>query len=523
MSEATAPTRPLVLAVDVGSGSCRALVFDAAGRLLGLAQREWVYHPVPGWPGGFDFDAEEGWRLVGTCCQEALARAGAAPADVAAVSASSMREGCVLFDAAGEAVWACPNIDARAGREAEELIDEGLAERHYRRGGDWTSITAPARLRWLQRHRPELWSGVRHLTMLGDWVVFRLCGVFCTDPSLGSSSNLFDLAARTWSDETRADLALPEILPPVVEPGTVVGRVTAAAAAAVGLAPETPVVVGGADTQLALLAAGVTAGLRFGTVGGTFWQSAAVVGEPLVDPAIRLRTLCHVLPGTWMIEGVGFLHGASTRWVRDDLLRAADPSVPAGRGYDELERLAAAVPAGANGAFYLGSNVMEGRRWRHGPPSVVGLDLLQPGRTDLGALFRAVEEEAAYVARGHYEILTEVCGEGPATIRFTGGAASGNLWPQILADVLGVPVEVPPVSEATSLGAALCSLVGAGVYADLPEAVAATERPPRLFEPSRENHAVYEETYPRWRALSAHLLGAAEQGWVPYLWRGAGA
>jgi len=514
---------PAVLTIDVGSGSCRALVFDAAGSLRGLAQREWTYHAVPDAPGGFDFDTADGWAQVAACIREALAAAEVAPADVAAVTAASMREGFVLYDEEGREIWACPNIDARAGHEAGEMIAEGLAERQYFRGGDWTSITAPARLRWIRRHQPDVLARARHLTMLGDWVIARLSGVFGTDPSLGSSSNMFDLARRDWSADTVRELELPELLPTVYEPGSVVGAVTPDAAAATSLREGTAVVAGGADTQLALLAAGLTSGLRFATVGGTFWQTAAVTNEPVIDPRIRLRTLCHVLPGTWMIEGIGFLHGLSTRWVRDALLRAVNPGIGPEEGYETLERLAAEAPPGSNGLTYLSSNVMEGRRWRHGPPSLVGLDILQPERTGLGAIFRAVEEDAAYVARGHYEILAEVCGVGPERIRFVGGPARGRLWPQILADVVGVPVETLPLREATSFGAALCALVGAGVYADLAQAVAATSQQPGVFEPDRANHAVYDETYGRWRALNAHLLAAAEQGMAPFLWRGAGA
>ena len=110
----------------------------------------------------------------------------------------------MLYDAAGTEIWACPNVDARAGAEAEALIAEGVAERQYHRGGDWTSIVAPPRLRWIQRHEPAIWSQARHLTMLGDWVTYRLSGEWSTDPSLGSSSNLFALAARTWSAESAA-------------------------------------------------------------------------------------------------------------------------------------------------------------------------------------------------------------------------------------------------------------------------------------------------------------------------------
>lgn len=515
---------PFVLTIDAGSGSCRALLFDTEGALLGLAQREWTYHPVPGAPGGFDFDTSAGWRQVAACIQDVLARTGLAAGDVAAVSAASMREGFVLYDDAGNEIWACPNIDARAGAEAAEMIVEGLAAAQYQRGGDWTSITAPARLRWIQRHLPETWARAAHLTMLGDWVVARLSGVYGTDPSLGSSSNLFDLRQRTWSAESAAEVQAPlELLPPVFESGTVIGEVTPEAAAQTGLRAGTRVVAGGGDTQLALLAAGNTRGLQFATVGGTFWQSTAVTNEPVIDPEFRLRTLCHVAPGAWMTEGIGFLHGLTSRWVRDGLLRAANPGISAEHGYDLLEDLAAAVPPGANGMVAVASNVMDGKQWRHAAPTLIGLDILQPERTSLGAIFRAVEENAAYVARGHYEVLAEICGAAPERIKFVGGPARGKLWPQIVADVLGLPVETPPVREATSFGAALCALVGAGVFSNLTEAVAATTREPGIFWPNPVAHATYDAEYARWQALNAHQVAAADAGLTPHLWRGAGA
>src|SRR5215213_5971945 len=116
---------PFVLTVDVGSSSCRALVFDATGRLLSLSQEEWTYHAVPGWPGGFDFDTTEGWRIVSRCSRTALGGDEVQGCTIAAVTAASMREGFVLYDSAGTEIWGCPNVDARAGVEAHELIDEG--------------------------------------------------------------------------------------------------------------------------------------------------------------------------------------------------------------------------------------------------------------------------------------------------------------------------------------------------------------------------------------------------------------
>ena len=512
-----------VVTIDAGSGSCRALVFDEHAVLRGLVQEEWTYRQAPNAPGGLDFDTTAGWQQVCECVQGALGQAEIDPGQVAAVTATSMREGFVLWDEAGNEIWGVPNVDARAGAEAEELIAEGLAEPIYQRGGDWTSLAASARMRWVERNDPDVFARAKHLTMLGDWVLTRLSGEYVTDPSLGSSSGLFDLASRQWSQETASDLHLGSILPRVAESGTVFGEVTAEAAKATGLKAGTPVVAGGADTQLGLLGGGAVDGTTYGLVGGTFWLTAAVVNEPLVDPGIRLRTLCHAVPDRWMIEGVGFVHGLSTRWVRDGLLRAVDPAISLEEGYIRLDAQAKDIPAGSNGLKYLGSNVMNARSWKHGPTSLVGINPFDIDGTGLGAVFRAVLEEGAYVARGHFEVLKEVVPGPVEEMLFVGGPSVSSLWSQIIADVLGVPVRVPHVKEATCVGAAYCALVGAGVYADVGEAVRAQKTGSTTFEPDVDDVEAYNEHYPAWRKLYDHVLTAADEGLATHMWRGAGA
>lgn len=512
----------VVVTVDAGSGSCRALAWDAGGNMLGLSQQEWTYRASE-YPGGMDFDTEDGWWRATQCIKGALSQAGVGPEDVKAITATSMREGFVVYDEEGQEIWAVPNADARAQKEAKELISEGLAEPIYRRGGDWTSIAASARLRWIKANAPEIWEKARHMTMLGDWVLQKLSGEYVTDPSLGSSSGLFDLETRGWSGETAEDLGISHLLPRVAESGVVVGAVSKKAAEETGLKEGTPVVAGGADTQLGLLGGGVVEANQFGVVGGTFWLTAGIADSALIDPGIRLRTLCHVVPDRWMIEGVGFVHGLSTRYVRDGLLRAANPDISVDDGYGRLDELAAQCPPGSNGVSYFASNVMNARSWKHAPPSIVGLSPFSIAGTGLGAIFRAVMEEGAYGARGHMEILEEVYGREVDEITFVGGPSRSRLWSQILADVLGARVRVPDVLEATCLGAALCALVGTGTYSNLAEAAGATVGTASEYEPNGRDREAYDDLYPRWRALNDHMIDAADKGLAPYMWTGAGA
>ncbi len=117
-----------MLAIDAGTGSCRALLFTTAGAQVSVSQREWVHREPPGVPGGQDFDVHANWSAIAACVQDALWQAGADGKQVLAVASTSMREGIVLYDELGAEIWACPNVDSRAMTEAEELISEGAAE-----------------------------------------------------------------------------------------------------------------------------------------------------------------------------------------------------------------------------------------------------------------------------------------------------------------------------------------------------------------------------------------------------------
>lgn len=510
-------SREAVVAVDAGTGSCRAVVFDAGGRRIGLAQEEWTHLPEPGVPGSQVFDTRTNWGLAVACVRRAVDAAGVGSDGVAAITATSMREGIVLWDGEGEELWACPNVDARAGEEATELVASGAAEEIYARAGDWVAITSPARLLWLRRHRPGLLEGATAVGMLSDWLVARLCGRHLTDPTAGSSSGLFDLAARTWSPELLALLELdPAIFPDVVAPGTPAGTLTPAAAGALGLDPDTVVCVGGADTQLGLMGIGQLEPGSFTAVGGSFWQHAAIVPEALIDPDGRLRTLCHAFEGQWMLEGIGFWSGFVLRWFRD----AFCPDLGS---FSALEAPAAEIPPGAHGVFGLFSNVMNARRWTHAAPGFLGFDIADPARSGRRECVRAIQEAGAYVAHAHQAIIEEVTGTRFGSVVLTGGAARSAVWPQILADVTGLPVRVPEMEESTALGAAVLAGEAVGLYRSAAGILADAVSFRAPVEPDPARHAAYRELEARWAAVYERSLAMAEEGLLVPMWRAAGA
>ena len=518
-------TDEYVLSIDVGTGSARAVLFTASGHQAGFGQREYSHRTLPDVPGSQVFDTAENWRLIGQCVQDAMADADVRPGAVRAVSATSMREGMVLYDSDGQEIWACPNVDSRATAEAVELIVSGEAQEIYDRAGDWVAITDPARFRWVARHEPKTFSAIAHVGMIGDWVLARLSGEFVTDPSLGSSSGMFDLARRDWSDRILDICELDrKIVPPVLEPGTVIGGVTAAAAEETGLAEGTPVVVGGADTQLGLLGIGVTDPGRFTIVGGSFWQHTMLLDQPLVDPEARLRTLCHVTPGLWMIEGIGFYCGLVMRWFRDafcelEQAQAMDEGVDV---YTVMERKASAVPPGSNGVVGLFSNVMQANRWVHTSPGFLGFDVANPARAGRVECFRAIEESAAFVSLAHLRIIEAVTGDTVSEGVLTGGAAKGRLWPQIVANTLGIPLHIPVVEESTALGAAICAGIGGGLWSNITEAVASVAAFSHTVEPEADAQVRYRELADQWLEVYRASMALVAPGLLPPFWSAAG-
>jgi autoinducer 2 (AI-2) kinase len=165
---------------------------------------------------------------------------------------------------------------------------------------------------------------------------------------------------------------------------------------------------------------------------------------------------------------------------------------------------------------------MNARRWVHASPSFVQFDLGNPAGTGLAACVRAVEESGAYVARAHRDIITEITGRTFDRVVFTGGAGKGVLWPQIMADVLDAPVDIPVVTESSALGAAACAGVGVGWFGSLTDVPGLRARE-RTVEPDRRAVAAYRDAYPTWQEIYRRQLAIVEDGGLRPLWRGAGA
>jgi sugar (pentulose or hexulose) kinase len=488
-----------LMGLDLGGGGVRCLLVDVESGARTTAARPVAPRPAPGLAGiGWDLDLAAIWAQLGAVAREARQTAGVGPERVLGVAVSAVRLATVVLEDEGEMLLAATNRDARAAAEAIALaVRDGPAL--HDASGHWPLPISPAsRLLWLFGQKPERAARAWRMLSLSDWVAWRLSGLAAAEVSQAGGSLLLDLAAQHWSDEWIGRLDLPPgLLPPLREPGSRLGGLRAEAAEHLGLRAGTPVGVGGADTQCALLGAGATAPGQVAAVLGTTASLQAVLERPRVDPARRLWTGHHLVSNRWVLESNAGPLGEALDWLAEILFPEADPAVGA------LFAEAACAEPGAGGMLStLGAGVMDGRSLLP-PTGHLAVCHLGAGRAGeaRARLARAVVEGAAYAVRANLEQIGAAGGADPEQLQLAGGMTRDPGWTRLLADVCGRPVAVAATTNTSALGAAFLAGVAAGVFHEPGEAAERLALPARRWEPHPGRSRIYDELYGTWQRL----------------------
>ena len=516
-----------VMAIDAGTGSVRAVIFDTEGNQLGVGQEEWTHLEEEGVPNSMSFDFSKNWPLVCECVKKSIQNAGVNAVDVLALSATSMREGIVLYDKDGKELWGVANVDARASEEVKELKEnfKGVEEEFYQMSGQTFALGALPRLMWLKKNRPEIYEKVASVSMIGDWILARLSGVIASDPSNGGTTGIFSLSKRDWEKDMASKVGLKDtIFPPVLEVGTPMGCVTPKAAKETGLSEKTQVVMGGGDVQLGAAGLGVVKAGQVAVLGGSFWQQIVnIPSETEVPKEMSIRVNPHVVDGLSQAEGITFFSGLVMRWFRDafcdmEKLEAKERGMDV---YSILEEKASKVPVGSHGIMPIFSDSMKYAKWYHAAPSFLNLSL-DPEVCNRASMFRSLEENAAIVSSINLENIKKFSGVEIEEIVFAGGASKGTLWCQILADVTGYRVKVPVVKEATALGTAMAASVGCGIYSSLEEAAQKLVEWDKVYEPNMENKILYDAIKLKWQRAYEAQLKLVDENITRSMWKAPG-
>ncbi len=356
--------------------------------------------------------------------------------------------------------------------------------------------------------------------MFNDWLIYKLTGILSSEPSNGCTTGIFDLKKRDWDVQISEDCGLKNnIFPPVYESGTVVAGVSADCADKTGLCAGTPVVAGGGDAQLGCIGVSVTSKNQAAIFGGSFWQYEFNTDEVKMDSQCRVRVNCHAIPNIWQYEALAFYPGLVMRWYRDGFcqLEEMEATKTGTDPYYLMDKKAAEIPAGCYGMMCTFSDVMNYIEWKHASPTFTNF-ALDANKYNRYTFYRSIMENSCMVTKGNMEMVQEVTGNMPDHIVFASGASKSPLWCQILADVLGLPVRVPKIKEATALGAAILAGVGVGIYSDAGTAAKKLVKWDKEYLPNKESTDVYDEMYGKWREVYAAQLALCDKKITKNMW-----
>lgn len=492
-----------MIGIDGGTEGLRARVFDLRGRSLGdHAARYGTDYPAPGQA---TQDPDDWWRATGEAVRGALAASGVDPASIAALACDTTSCTLVAMDADGAVLMPCLLwMDVRAHREAADIAATGDPALALNGGG--AGPVSPEwmlpKVLWLKRHRPDVWARAAMIGEYQDFLTLRLTGRWVA--SLTNVTMRWHYRTRHggWPDSLLTALDLGELRDrwpsEIATPGEVIGTLTPAAAAHLGLPEGVTVAQGGADAFIGMIGLGVTRPGDLAMITGSSHLHLGVAAGEVHAPGVWGTYADCVYPGRHVIEGGQTSTGSAMAWFKRNF--APDTS------YEALNAAASALPPGAEGL--LAVDHFQGNRTPHTDPlargAITGLTL----KHTPAHVWRALIEGICLGSRAVIDAFGTAF--EARRIVVAGGAVNAPFWLQVHADTLGLPLEITEQPEAPCLGAAILAAVGAGAYPDIDAACAAMVRTARVVEPDMAAHAAYAPIHARYRAAFGALRKVRE-------------
>lgn len=482
-----------ILALDQGTTSSRALLFDEAGNIVSLAQEEFPQHfPQPGW---VEHEALDIWNSQLRVAQAALRQAGATARDIAAIGITNQRETTLIWERASgrpihrAIVWQ----DRRTAPLCDELRAEGFHQTIAAKTG---LVTDPyfsgTKVAWLLKNVPQAREmaerGELAFGTIDSWLVWQLTGgsTHITDISNASRTMLFDIHRGEWSEEILSRLNIPRALLPTVVPSSQVYGETSAAHFGTAI----PIAGMAGDQQAATFGQICTeAGMAKNTYGTGCFLLMQTGGQAVPSAHNLLTTIAWQIGEAapqFALEGSVFVAGAAVQWLRDEL--GFVESSPAS------EAIATSI-ADSGGVYLVPAFTGLGAPYwdAYARGAIVGLTR-GSGRAEI---VRATLESIAYQSRDVVDVMREDAALPLQTLRVDGGVTQNDFVMQFQADILGVPVERPVITETTALGAAYLAGLAVGYWPSA-EVLREQWQLDRVFEP-QISEAEREERYAGWR------------------------
>jgi xylulokinase len=493
-----------LLGIDIGTSGTKTLICDRKGKVLATASAAHdISSPRPGWS---EQDPRQWWLATCEATQAVIATAKVKADQITGIGLSGQMHGSVFLAGGGSTAPLRPALlwnDQRTAKQCEQIESRvGGREKLIQMVGNpaLTGFTAP-KILWVREHEPRVYEKTRHILLPKDYIRLCMTGEYATEVGDASGTLLLDVRRRRWNEQVLTKLEIDRaLLPDCYESHVVTGRLTRAAAKAMGLAADTPVVGGSGDQPAGAVGNGiVSAGIVSATM-GTSGVVFAHADAPTYDPHGRVHTMCHAVEGKWCVFGCVLSAGGSFQWLRNTLGQAEVAAAKKKKvdPYTLLIAEAEKAAPGSEGLFFL--PYLTGERCPHPDPAARGGWIGLTARHDRPALIRSVIEGVTF---GMTDALRIMQGMGVAvsTVRLSGGGARSKFWRQLQADVYDRPVAVINAQEGPAYGVAILAGVGTGVWKSVPEACRAAIRETEKLRPRKQQAAAYARLHSQYQRL----------------------
>jgi len=491
-----------LLSIDVGTTSIKVGLFTTNGKLKAMSTQE--YTLLTPSSNMVELPADVYWMALGKGVKEVLDSSEVHPESILALSLASQAETLICVDNKGKVlrnaiVW----LDTRAEEESQEIAKNFPPELLYKKTGlpEMSPIWPAPKILWLKRNEPDVFNHTSKFLIVKDYLIWKLTGDFSTDPTESSSTCYLKLKEKDWWDEMLRFIGVKRNQLPAIFPShEVVGNISSQAKSELGLSLNTKVIAGSMDQMAGALGAGnIEPGIITEST-GTALAVVATVDKPVYDPRRRVPCAPHCVPDRFVLYPYSETSGIVLKWFRDTFPSPADRK----EDYGELLKLASRISPGAEGLLALPH--FTGTASPDFNPQARGVFVGISFKHKRTHFIRALVESIAFMLRENIDLLKSLS-IPVKKVRSLGGGAKSDIWLKIKADVLGVLVEVPECSEASSLGAIVLAGIGAKVFPDISGAVKEAVKIKKSFFPEPSNVAIYQRIYQDYLSLYQRLYG----------------
>jgi len=498
-----------LLGLDIGTTGCKAVLFDECGTLLAKAGREYpVDFPHPNWA---EQDIEKVWALTQEVLRNIIRQSGEKVVDALAISAHG--EAVTPVDEQGYPLR--PTIlgmDTRTDEQNTWLRDHLGAEHLFNLTGmPVHTINTLPKLLWLKQYEPAIWERAARFLLVEDYFIHKMTDQAVISHCLASRTQLYDQWRGDWSDEILSILELKRSrLSRITASGTAVASMNPDLAASLGLAHPPLVVAGGHDQACGALGVGLTRSGLASVSTGTAEVVEVVLPTPAINPTLlagNISIYSHVVPGLYLAMTLNHSGGMCLRWFRDGFCETQIHQSQRSNT-DAYDLMLAGVSADPSGLLVLPHFSGSGTPTfdTASKAAILGLTFAT-SRADLA---KAILEGLTYELRLNLDLL-KTGGIQIDVLRALGGGAKSKLWLQLKADITGIPVVTPKITEAAGFGAALLAGAGVGLF---PSAAEAANRFLQLTDeywPNPDRHAVYTRQFELYRQVYPAIVPITHQ------------